>query len=301
MRDNVAGIIVTYNPDLKILKSALQASSPQLEIIYLVDNNSSNFTDIEKIVEDIGGVKIIKLDVNLGLASAQNVAINEAKKNVNIGFIILFDQDSIIENGFINSLLLDDSALRLGGRKVGAIGPIFYDPTNGYIYPATVYLGPFIKRVAIQNSPLETTYLIASGCLIRMDVLEEIGLMKDELFIDYIDVEWSLRAKSKGYNLFMSPNAKMAHTIGDDRRNILGRTVSVHSPFRRYFLVRNSFFMIRKSYIPLGYKLREVTFNLLRVGVALVFSNEKKAVLKSFCYGCYDGIRGRFGPLQRKM
>lgn len=301
MENKVAGIIVTYNPDLKILETALQASSSQLDIIYLVDNGSLNFSGIEKITKDINNIDLIKLDINVGLATAQNVAINKAKEKSNFSFVILFDQDSVIESGFINSLLIDYDELRNNGQKIGAIGPTFYDPINGYTYPATIYFGPFIKRKRIQKSPIESTYLIASGCLIRIDVLNEIGLMKDELFIDYIDVEWSLRAKNKGYNLFISPNAKMAHTIGDDRRNLFGRTVSVHSPFRRYFLVRNSFFMLRQSYIPFGYKLREVTFNLLRVGVALIFSKEKKSVIKSFCYGCYDGFFGHFGPLRRKL
>lgn len=301
MSNKIAGIIVTYNPDIEVLISALQASSHQLGLIYLVDNYSSNIEVIQNILNDFKNIEIIKLDSNVGLAAAQNIALEKALINSYIEHVILFDQDSTIEEGFIDALLTDENILINKGIKVGAIGPSFYDSTNNQLYPATVYRGPFIERQEIGSEPVEATYIIASGCLIKLETLKAVGLMMDELFIDYIDVEWSLRAKKFGYKIFISPNARMAHTIGDERRTILGRTVSVHSPLRRYYLVRNSFFMLRKSYIPMGYKCRELAFNLLRVMIAIWFSKDKSAIFKSFYYGCYDGIKGRFGPLKRKI
>ena len=88
----------------------------------------------------------------------------------------------------------------------------------------------------------------------------------------------------------------MAHTVGESRVSILGRTISIHSPLRRYYLIRNSFFMLRQSFIPLGYKFREVCFNFLRFLIGLILSKERKKFIYYAFWGVSDGIAGIFGP-----
>lgn len=301
MIEKTMGIIVTFNPDVDLLVKSLERCCPQLEKIYIIDNNSDNYFLISKSTSSYNNIHLHGFKENIGLAKAQNYAIELILNEKVANYIILFDQDSIISNGFINCLISDKKKLEGNGERVGAIGPSFFDPESNVFYPATVFVGPFIKRVKISDTPTMASYLIASGCLIECNILRHVGLMKDELFIDYIDIEWSMRAQKMGYKLFISSTAKMAHTIGDQRRSLLGRTVSVHSAFRRYFLVRNSFFMLRQNYVPVGYKVRELTFNILRFLIALIFSKNKRKILKSYYYGCYDGIRGVFGPLNRKL
>ena len=119
--------------------------------------------------------------------------------------------------------------------------------------------------------------------------------MNEELFVDYIDIEWSYRARSKGYKLFAVPVAVMNHTIGDNRYNFLGRMISIHSPLRRYYLSRNSVFMLRCSYISFGYKLRELVLNFVRVFVYAMISKNKLKYFRYSFVGLLDGIRGKFG------
>ncbi|MCV5831057.1 hypothetical protein OFN28_30780, partial [Escherichia coli] len=49
---------------------------------------------------------------------------------------------------------------------------------------------------------VDVDHLIASGSLIPVDVFEKIGGMDDSLFIDYVDVEWSLRARYQGLRCY---------------------------------------------------------------------------------------------------
>jgi rhamnosyltransferase len=53
------------------------------------------------------------------------------------------------------------------------------------------YKGPFIEQNIPSNKPVEASFLIASGCLISLDVIKNVGYMDEGLFIDYVDVEWS--------------------------------------------------------------------------------------------------------------
>ena len=179
--------------------------------------------------------------------------------------------------------------------KVGAIGPVYYNEVTGEVYPITKYKGPFIERIKPTTKPVEATFLIASGCFINIKVINDVGGMNEQLFIDYVDVEWCFRAKSKGYKLFASPEVRMMHTIGDNRTSVMGRSISVHSPLRRYYLYRNSIYMIKNKSIDSGYKIREITFNLLRLVVFLILSKEKSKYFKYSMSGFRDGFRGKVG------
>lgn len=297
MTNTVVGVLVTYNPEYIFFQLQVGVLGKQLDHLIVVDNASlSQHKMHDYLLINFKLVTFIALEDNIGLASAQNIGVKKAF-DLSAKSIIFFDQDSLIEPEFVAGLLSAESALLEAGEKVGAVGPLFFDPRSNINYPATVYVGPFLKRVILDdyNCEVKATFVIASGCLVRTVVLNEVGLMRDELFIDYVDVEWSLRAKNFGYNVYVTSRAKMAHTIGDDRVNILGRTISIHSPLRRYYLIRNSFFVLRQSYIPFGYKLREVCFNLLRLFVGLVFSKERKKYIYYTYWGLRDGFFGVFG------
>lgn len=291
----ICGVLVSYNPNVVELSDVVREISKQVDLLIIVDNGSESSTSIRDMIAPFSNIRFFNLDCNVGLASAQNIAISKAKE-YGASHVVLFDQDSVIADGFIAALRECELELANDGNKVAAVGPSFFDPQTGQLYPATLYKGPFIERVALGNTPIKATFIIASGCLIRMAVLDDVGLMKEELFIDYIDVEWSLRAHAKGYSVFIAPQAKMAHTIGDRRLSIFGRTISVHSPLRRYYLVRNSFLMLRLDYIPWGYKLRELVFNFIRTGVGFYTATQKMVFCKYFSMALRDGLLGRFGP-----
>lgn len=295
MSANIIAILVTYNPEIEILSTCISSIYSQVNKIVIVDNASDNVKEISEIIIKYDNISVGLLSENIGLASAQNKAINIAKQ-LNACHIILFDQDSVIEDGFISKLILAEKNLIIEKKLVAAIGPSFFDPVSGQSYPATRYRGPFIERVELCDKPIEATFIIASGCLIRIEVLDDIGLMLDDLFIDYIDVEWSLRARAKGYSIFIAPQARMAHTIGDRRLSIFGRTISVHSPLRRYYLVRNSFLMLRLGYVPFGYKLRELVFNIIRTFIGFLTAEHKIMFCKYFLMAFRDGALGRSGP-----
>lgn len=299
MRENIIAILVTYNPDIGVLSYCISSICTQVTQVVIIDNASSNVSEISELVTNYDNVYIDLLSENIGLASAQNKAIIISKQ-FKASRVILFDQDSVIEDGFISQLVVAEKELIKENRLVAAIGPSFFDPVSRKTYPATIYRGPLIERVTFDDKPIEATFIIASGCLIRTEVLDDIGLMLDELFIDYIDVEWSLRARSKGYAIFIAPQAKMAHSIGDRRIYIFGRAISLHSPIRRYYLLRNSFFMMKLHYVPIGYKLRELSFNFIRTLVAIVFSDKKCDVLKYVRYAIVDAINGKYGRLDRE-
>lgn len=303
--EKVFSVSVTYNPDLDLLDRQIESLYQQVDFVTIVDNGSANILQLKnylnnKQIELRKDFIIVYNDNNIGLGSAQNIGIKAAIQN-NASDVLLLDQDSVLNNDFMSKILVTRKELLNNQIKVGAIGPVYYNEITKEMYPITRYWGPFIKRIKPSEKPEEASFLIASGCLINIDVLKEVGLMNEKLFIDCIDVDWSFRARAIGYKLFASPTVMMMHTIGEKRLNIGGRSIAVHSPFRRYYLFRNSVFMVKNKNIPIGYKIREIIFNTLRLIVYFTVSEERVKYLKYSLNGFKDGIMGVGGECPYKF
>ncbi|EHN8899693.1 glycosyltransferase family 2 protein [Enterobacter hormaechei] len=291
----IAALIVTFNPDTKVLAKLVDRlkTSQLLLDIHLVDNASNN----AKVLKDtyLPEHNYIFLSENLGLAGAQNILLQKIM-NSDSDAVLFFDQDSEPTDDFITSLAQGLINLKSKGNKVGAVGPVFYDPRTGTKTPFSLIQGCRIRSIHPEsNDPLKVSFLINSGMLVPVQTLKDVGLMRDELFIDYIDIEWCLRAAKDGYSFYAVPNAQMSHTIGDARKVFLGREVSIHSPLRRYYLARNSIYMMRLSYVPVGYKLREVFFSTIRTLMFVACVDKKLTYIKYIFRGWKDGIQRKYG------
>lgn len=296
--ENIFAIVVTFNPDIQVLRNQYYSLIDEVNSIIYVDNHSDN-NEVFEFVNSLNSelIYLIANNENKGLGFAQNQGIKIANEN-NASHVLILDHDSVLKKNFVKKLLSAEARLLSQDIKVGALGPIYINEKTSEIYPITKYYGPFIKRVIPNDEYVEASFLISSGCLIRTDSIKEIGYMNEDLFVDYIDVEWSYRARSMGYKLFAVPSSKMSHTVGDRRISILGRTVSVHSPVRRYYLTRNSIHMLKMPYVALGYKIRELVFNVLRIIIFSIVSDERLKFLSLSIKGLYDGLRGIKGHLK---
>lgn len=285
--NTITAVIVTYNPEISIVVNLVRSLESQKSKVIIVDNGSSNCKEIESSLSDSLALTFIDLKENVGLAKAQNIGIQKSFHESD--YFIIFDQDSEIPDDFVSQQYACYKSLA-DIYQVGAVGPTFTDKDSGYQYPATVYKGPFIKKVDIGKEPVEATFIIASGSFIPKKVFEEVGMMLDDFFIDFVDVEWCMRANYLGYHVFINPNLVMKHSIGDMRVSILGRYISLHSDFRKFYIYRNGVFMMRLKYIPFWYKVRLVVFNLIRTMLGIIFSDKKKGTIKVSMSGWKSGF-----------
>lgn len=299
---NLSSITITYNPDVAILKNQLLSLSKQVEKVIVVDNCSNNIADIERLVNELEVVELIRLPTNLGIAAAQNEGIIFAKK-YNQEYVVLFDHDSDVPENFVKGLLEAEAELSKSGYNVGAIGPIYSDADLGEVYPvakfksSSKYTGFSLQRVYLDDANVfsEVYLLIASGCLISMKVLDDVGLMDEELFIDNVDLEWCYRARSKGYQTFATSKAHLQHRIGDGVRKVFGKKVSVHSNIRRYYNVRNNLFLLNYNYVPLGAKCRCVLYILASSAIGFLDTPNIKEYLRYVCYAFLDFLKAKSG------
>ena len=293
----VSGIIVAYNPDAAALARLLKAISPQVEHLILVDNS---FTDSLSawLSNEWPDVDYIPLHDNFGIAKAQNIGILRAQEQGS-PYVLLLDQDSIPAPDMVDALVAAAEAKRAKGVKLACVGPRYDDPRQQNPVPFIQIRDYRVKRQTCetQGCVVAVDYLIASGCLIPLDAIETVGAMQEELFIDYVDIEWGLRAQEEGFQSFGVCAAVMQHQLGEEPVYFRGRYIPVHSPLRHYYHFRNAVWLYRQGWLRRDWKIVD-GFRLLRKFVFYsLITPPRLQHCKMMSLGILHGLTGRMGRL----
>ncbi len=292
--------MVLYNPDILLLKTVMAAATAQLSKLYVVDNTpDGKAAKLNKafIHDHFSGAVYTWLGCNYGIACGQNVGISQAIA-AKCDHVLLLDQDSLIPVGMVKELLRAEASLLNRSLKLGALGPWYRDKKGWRVAPAITHGKYFVTKNLMPTSseaPVRVDYLIASGSLIRTQVLNEVGFKLEQLFIDWVDVEWCLRASRLGYLHFMAPTIMMDHDIGDRVITALGRTINLHSDVRNYYIVRNACYLMLNRQV---YRRWRVNI-LFKIPMwVILFSVTSKTKLRAFFMlirACFDGFTARLG------
>lgn len=279
-REPVIAVIVSFNPEDDFAEN-LKRITGLVDAVVLVDNASSKRT-----AYDAPNLHFIQNEVNLGLAAAQNQGIKSALR-LGAKWVLLLDDDSTPEPGMIPALLA-----QAGSPDIGILAPRVRDKNVGTFHKFVVPLmGLLFRRVPVNAGEVRTDALsaIAAGQLIRADLFEKIGLMREEFFIDQIDNEFCLRAKCAGYRIAIVGDAVLDHAIGVKKENtLLGKTITTsnHAPFRRYYMYRNRTALWREYWLKVPafvhYDMLAVCYDLFRI---LCFESQKFEKLKAILLG----------------
>lgn len=157
-----------------------------------------------------------------------------------------------------------------------------------------------MKRLARSTEPVSCDMLISSGCLIAIDALAEIGLMDAALFIDYVDMEWCTRARKAGYEVVGLPDVTMSHRLGEGQVRVAGRDISVHTPMRSYYLVRNALLFARKAHLNWRWRAHLVYRAVGHLALFSLLLPDRLERTRWMLLGALDGVLGRSGRLGGK-
>jgi len=282
----IAAVVVTFNPDLVTLKVQTDRLQQQSVRVIWVDNGS---TQALTALAAEWGTCLLQLEGNLGVAVAQNTGVAFALDQ-GAEFVLLMDHDSVPDANMVG-MLLD---VMHAHADVAAVGPYYTDPRSTQpAYPFVWIDGLRLQRLKPPKDGATSSvvdHLIASGCLIRSTAWCDVGPMLAPLFIDFVDVEWCLRARSKGWHLHGVWHAHMSHTIGHAVVRRLGRNFRIHSAARHYFHVRNGVFLYRQSWIAINWRMLSLWRMILKTGFYCIFAHNRVAYVRATLKGIFDGI-----------
>jgi GT2 family glycosyltransferase len=271
-----------------LVKSGLDSSS-----IIVVDNGSTD-ASVELISREMPSVQIMKMGENLGYIKGVNRGISRALEN-GAQMILLINNDATVDPDAIDRLL--EAAER---RKVaGIIGPkILYYGRNVIWFAGGKFdwrwgfsSHPGMDQVDITEDKEEKVDFI-TGCvmLVRREVFEEIGLFDESYWMYAEDLDFCLKALSKGWESWVISSAVAHHKVSASS-GVKGSNVMTQ--MRSYYYAKNMLILVKNmpwsegSYTRLlGQLFVRLPYYTVQISLQGV-----KGGLKAYFQGMIDGFR----------
>lgn len=284
----VSIVIPNYNGKAYLkdcLDSLLCQTAEDLDIV-VVDNGSSDGS-VPYVKEEYPGVRILELGKNYGFCRA----VNEGIQASDAPYVILLNNDTKAEPGFVQELLLGiqrhPGAFSCASRMVKMREPAKLDDGGDY-YCALGWVFAYGKDKPVEYYLQERRIFsaCAGAAIYRREVFDVIGYFDERHFAYLEDLDMGYRAKIFGYENWFLPKA-VVHHVGS------GTSGSRYNAFKVSHSSRNNIYVIYKN-MP----LLQIVLNLpfLAVGFA---AKQVFFARRGFGREYFKGIFKGFGMAER--
>lgn len=222
-------IILNYNSGglLRACLDSVFADPPPFDLEVIVPDNDSHDDSLQRAAERWGErIRIIENGANRGFAWGNNRGIEVARGEYNC----LLNPDTIVRPGALAELV----AFLDATPRAGFVGPKVLNPDGSFQRSAkrsiptpldAISKALFLSRLFPHSRRLaryETTFLdenqtqpieACTGCcmMLRRAVIDEIGMLDEGYFLYCEDVDWFIRAKWAGWEVWYHPVAVIEH------------------------------------------------------------------------------------------
>lgn len=291
-RSDICAVVVTFFPRPDTADNLL-ALAPQVGRLLIIDNGSSpeTFQSLEPVARELGAM-VMRLGSNLGIAKALNIGLQHAREQ-GFHWLATFDQDSCPPAGMLEAMgcALADYPQ---SQRVGLIAPVHIDRRAG-----VVMSDRYREASGATWHVIRTT--MTSGNLVSVAAADQVGGFDDSLFIDYVDNEFCLRLRRRGFKILEATLARLGHALGNLEIRDLGfvRTGITHqSALRRYYMTRNRLLVWRQYWrLEPAWVLRDMRRFLSESAGIVLFEQDTRAKVRMMRRGICDAarnVRGAF-------
>ncbi|MFA6468671.1 MAG: glycosyltransferase [Bacteroidota bacterium] len=255
-----ATCIVLYNPDKGIIKNILRAAEISMHL-YVVDNSMKQNQEVLRSIQDLESISYINNGKNIGIAAALNIAARRAIKD-GYSYLMTLDQDSYV---------LDDMAaemLQYEGIDCAAIISPTYLETTDHLE----YAGPRFEPIEVSKT---------SGSIMNLAIFSEVGGFVDKLFIDFVDIEYCLRARKHGYVIIRANHAYLRHQIGNlTPHSFAGKKFFTlnYPPIRYYYQTRNLCYVCSRYFFPFKRQCSREIITFIKTFSKILFIEKSKGM-----------------------
>ncbi len=246
-------VVVTWNQyalTAACVRSLLLVNYPNLHIL-IVDNASQDDTTEKLCQEFKSGIEILTNARNLGYAGGNNVGIKHALQH-SADYVMILNNDTVVDPDCITPLLVRLS----GSERAGAVTPkIYFMDQPATIWAAGGRINPWIGKAGSRGRGEDDTGQLdqpetvdyTTGCcfLAPRTIFEQAGPFDKRYFAYFEDLDWSLRVRSLGLDIWYEPASHVWHVAGASSANTAPERTGTRSPFIIYLLARNNLWFIR--------------------------------------------------------
>lgn len=273
----VAAVVVTYRPDLAMLRRILDRLQPQCDVV--IADNTPDWHAAQTVAACMPARRnsYAWMGGNIGIGAAQNHAIARAWA-MGADAVLLLDDDSLPPPDLVEQLIA--CTVMTGADAV--VGANALDDTGREISNARRVPGALPR----------CRDMMSSGTLIRRAIFERVGPFDESLFVDGVDFEWGWRAIRSGITLYLCRATAITHRLGEGRVAGLG----LPSPIRHYFQYRNILRLMSYSHTPWQWRLEQLTKLPIKLGVIALLMPQRGLRLRHVGAGVRDALLRRHGP-----
>lgn len=216
-----------------------QPKDKPIKVLEYFENDSASIINKHDLI-------IIKNRENYGFPGGNNVGIKFAIENLDPDYILLLNNDTVVDQQFLKNLVQKGQE----NKKIGILGPkIYYYHEPEVIWSVGCRISWKLARgIQIGSGELdqgqydtkeEVEYVSGSAFLIKTEVIRKIGLMDENYFLYFEESDWTLRANEAGFKSLYVPEAKVWHKVSRS-----GGGMS--KPVGLYYITRNRWIFMKK-------------------------------------------------------
>lgn len=285
-KKQICGVVVLYNPDRDVVES-IRTYSDQVDHLFIVDN-SDNPADIRVIdsLRKIRNSEYISNGKNIGIAAALNIG---AKRGLKSGYkyILTMDQDSKAPENMVGNMFMYLDRHYSETDRIGIVTPFQNDKGS-----------PVIPDDDVE----ECGRAITSGNVLNLKIYSTVGEFDECLFIDKVDDDYCLRLRAEGYKIIRVNKVILDHNLGNISHHMFlwrPQVTTNHSPVRRYYITRNSFYVAKKHKKNFNdyyrFQLKTLFYEFVKI---ILYEKMKIKKIKAVILGYSDYRRNKMGKYQ---
>ncbi len=265
--DHVLIVMVNYRTaDLAVacLRSIVEELMPYPRARVVVVDNQSGDGSFDRLQAAVAGagwggqVEIVLSPVNGGFAAGNNLGIRTAQRaDWRPSHVWLINPDAEVRPGAL-ALLLQFMAAH---PRAGIVGGSMESPTGeawpyAFGFPSIWseidnslrlgFVSRWLARHAVLrrmgNRPEPVDWICGANFMIRGELLDSVGLMDEDYFLYFEEVDYCLQARRAGWECWYVPDARVMHIAGQSSGitdSALQRRPAYWFESRRRYFVKN--------------------------------------------------------------
>lgn len=260
----------------------------------VVTDNASGDDSVDRVASAIrergwaGWAEVMPLPRNGGFAWGNNEAIRPALQSSDPPeYVLLLNPDTVVRTGAVDALL----SFMEANPKAGIAGSRLEDPDgrvqrSAFRFPGMMseletsvrlsVVSRVLRRFVVAPPPperaCEVDWVAGASMMIRRAVFDAIGVLDEQYFMYYEEVDFCLRARRAGWPCWYVPSSRVVHLVGqssgvtDEKKPKKRRPAYWFESRRRYFLLHSGRFgtFLADSLWVGGYSVYKATSMLRR-------------------------------------
>ena len=241
MKTKVSIITINYNAledtisFLASIKASSYCSNLELEVV-VVDNASE--VSPQQAISEYPWVKLVQSKHNLGFAGGNNLGALDSSGD----YLFFVNNDTELDLSQLEELIDQYQA----HPEFGLLTPVILNEDTSIQYAGYTELNTLTgmnKLIDTVDSGMgikETSYPHGAAMLISKENLDKVGLMSENYFLYYEELDWGTRIRRAGLKIGVCLSSRITH-----KESV---TVGRISECKLYFMTRNRILYVRKHF-----------------------------------------------------